>query len=205
MNAFRTPMSSMLNRQSAVRHPRSAGFTLIEALVAVGLTTILLWGLLQLYTSATRFSSTVTLEAELCSAGRAVLERMTREIGSASVRDDTHSLAIANMGSQFSSIAFYAPVGDDGELVLVRYYTQDVDGKRVLMRDVEGTDASFGLTVQRFTITAIDDDGTELASGGKAFSDELPIAVNLELLLQDRDQRATIALSSSAFLPGSGL
>ena len=180
---------------------RSGGFTLVEALVAVGLTTILMWGLLQLYASARRFSSTVTMEAALCSAGRAVLERMVRELSSATVRE-TYDLQIT--GGDLGSVSFHAPVGDDGEIVHIDYYIWDDDGKNVLMRREGSTSASFGLNVENFKVTCIDADGTAFSSS-KSFPDELPMAVSLEILLSDRNHRATIALSSSAFLPGSGL
>lgn len=63
------------------------GFTLVELLVAVGLTSVMLWGILQLFSSATRFSSTVTAQAELCASARTVLDRMVREIQAAAPLD----------------------------------------------------------------------------------------------------------------------
>jgi hypothetical protein len=169
--------------------------------VAVGLTTVMLWGLLQLYTSATRFSSTVTIEAELCSAGRAVLERMARETASATVRETGHTLVINN-GGDFDTLSFWAPVGDDGEVVQVAYGTTDVNGKQALVRTVAGNPAQLGLNVERFNITHIKTDGT--SGGPYSSSDELPLAVQFEILTRDTKGRAVIALSSSAFLPGGG-
>ena len=200
-------MASLSNRQSAIGNRQCAAFTLVEALVAVGLTTILMWGLLQLYTSATRFSATVTVEAELVSAGRAVLERMVREISTATIRQPGQNIAIA--GSDLSTISFYAPLGDDGnEVVQVTYNTatDPATGRDTLLRTVDGNSASFGLDVQRFRVTYIDANGNSpsAATYSKTFSTELPMAVHIEILVSDVKNRATIALTSSAFLPGGG-
>ena len=219
MNATNARMLALRNRQSEIgkRLRRSgfvalakadrkcSGFTLVEALVAIGLTTILLWGLLQLYSSATTFSSTVTTEAELCSAGRAVLERMTREISSATIRD-SHLIAITGSGD-FENFSFYAPIGDNGaEVVRVQYRANGSGTTRTLERNLgDGSNwASFGLNVERLKFGHIEADGTT-GSGPKTFSNELPMAVNIEIRFSDRKKRATIALTSSAFLPGSGL
>ena len=207
MNALRNRAPFLRNRQSPIANRQSAGFTLVEALVAVGLTTIMMWGLLQLYTSATRFSATVSVEAELISAGRAVLERMVREISTATVRQDGHDLDIA--GSDLSTISFYAPLGDDGnEVVRVIYNTatDPATGRDTLVRTVDGNSASLGLDVQRFRVTYIDANGNMPSSAtfSKSFSSELPMAIHIEILVSDVKNRATIALTSSAFLPGGG-
>jgi len=197
-------MASLSNRQSPIANRKCAGFTLVEALVSVGLTTILMWGLLQLYTSATRFSATVSVEAELVSAGRAVLERMVREISTATVRDN-YRIGIST--SEFSAISFYAPIGDDGNEVAQVWYRADGSGtRRDLQRKVEGEAdySSFGLDVERFRVTYIDENGVDRQGNGTPMS-ELPMAVHIEILVSDVKNRATIALTSSAFLPGGGL
>ena len=73
-------------------------------------------------------------------------------------------------------------------------------------RDLErragtGDWASFGVNVERFDITALRADGVE--SNGP-YTDALPVAVSIEIRIRDSKDRATIALTSSAFLPGGG-
>jgi len=202
-------IASLSNRQSPIANRKCSAFTLVEALVSVGLTTILMWGLLQLYTSATRFSATVTVEAELVSAGRAVLERMVREISTATIRQPGQNIVIASSG-EFSAIAFYAPIADGGNEVAQVWYRADGSGtRRDLQRKVAGEAdySSFGLDVERFRISYIDANGNTPSSAtfSKTFSTELPMAVHIEILVSDIKNRATIALTSSAFLPGGGL
>ena len=50
---------------------RASGFTLIEVMVAVALTTLLLWGLLQVFREASRFSRAVQADSDLCAGGPA--------------------------------------------------------------------------------------------------------------------------------------
>ena len=120
------------------RRRAARGFTLVELLVSVGLTAILLWGLLQLFTSATKFSSAVSTESELCGAGRALLSRMIREV-TACAPLTTGYIRIVRTGDGFDSIQFVAPasgaatqydkvplgsrgVADDGsQLVHIKY------------------------------------------------------------------------------------
>ena len=190
-----------------LRHAgRRAAFTLVEALVAVGLTSLMLWGLLQLFTSATTFSSTVTTEAELVSAGRAVLERMVRETSAASLLD-SHTLVIGADSGEFETLSCYAPVGNDGaEVVQVQYRATGASGSttRALERKAgTGPWAPFGLNVERLDISYIDANGTA-GTGAKTFSTTPPLAIGIEIRMSDTKQRATIALTSSAFLPGSG-
>jgi prepilin-type N-terminal cleavage/methylation domain-containing protein len=77
----------MQSSHSFVPSRSRRGFTLVELLVAVGLTSVMLWGILQLFTSATRFSSTVTAQAELCASARTVLDRIVREVQAAATLD----------------------------------------------------------------------------------------------------------------------
>jgi prepilin-type N-terminal cleavage/methylation domain-containing protein len=77
----------MQSSRSFVQARGRRGFTLVELLVAVGLTSVMLWGILQLFSSATRFSSTVTAQAELCASARTVLDRIVREVQAAATLD----------------------------------------------------------------------------------------------------------------------
>lgn len=185
------------------RTRRRAAFTLVEALVAVGLTSLMLWGLLQLFRSATTFSSTVTTEAELVSAGRAVLERMAREISAATTLD-SHSIVLGGSGG-FETLSFYAPLGDDGTKVIqIQYRTSGSGTTRSLERKADtGPWAPFGLNAERLDFSYIDADGNA-GSGPKTFSTRPPLCVGIEIRVSDTKERATIALTSSAFLPGSG-
>jgi hypothetical protein len=122
----------------------------------------------------------------------------------ATVRD-TYNMQI-NGGSGndpiFDQITFYAPVGDDGEVVQVSYQASGTGSTRLLQRKAgTGNWASFGVKVERLDITGLRADGT--VSDGP-YSDELPVAVTIEIRIQDAKERATIALTSSAFLPGGG-
>lgn len=198
-----------------------AGFTLIEVLVAVGLTSIMLWGLLQLFTSATRFSSAVTTEIELAAAGRAVLERMTRELGSAAVLDVGYLRIVDDDdGEGFDSIQFVAPIAEGGsKLAHVKYYSTDDDGRQILYRGYDDDAApsappslqpqSFGLAIEAFNIRHIAHNQFSTISTGSLTcahgGDNLPRAILLELRLRDPAGKASILLSSGVYLPGSGM
>lgn len=203
---------------SPLRRPRTSGFTLVEVLVAVGLTAILLWGLLQLFSNATRFSSAVSSESDLFAAGRAALERMVRELESAATLDVAY-LRISDSGD-FDTIQFVAPVAQGGtKLAHVKYYTKDVDGAQVLHRGTNDTSSldspaacdgkSFGLAVERFNITYLAHDygGTEHSGGLVAAhgGTDMPRSVRIEVRLRDPKGQAAITLQSGAFLPGAGL
>lgn len=113
------------------------GFTLVELLVSVGLTAILMWGILQLYTSATRFSSTMYTETELVAGGRAVLERICSELASAATLDAGY-VQIIRDGNTGDTLQFVAPVGPDGQMTNVCYQVrQDTDGTLMLYRAVK--------------------------------------------------------------------
>ncbi len=101
------------------------GFTLVELLVSVGLTAMLMWGILQLYTSATRFSATMFTEAEMVTGGRAVLDRMCYELTKAATLDVGYLQIKRDPGSGLDILQFVAPVGQDGELVNVCYQVQN--------------------------------------------------------------------------------
>ena len=125
-----------MNQLRPCRLRRRGGFTLVERLVSVGLTAVLMWGLLQLYTSATRFSATMFTEAELVSGGRAVLDRMSHELASTATRDVGY-LKISNdsvldgttgLTHDIDRIEFVAPVGGDGENAHVCYSLRPVSG-----------------------------------------------------------------------------
>jgi len=198
-------------------------FTLVELLVAVGLTSIMLWGLLQLFTSATRFSTTVAAESELCAAGRAILDRMSRELSRAA-NFDVGYIAIKNNGD-FDQIQFVAPVADGGAtLAHVGYYTEGVGASRVLKRYVitsgslktvptipsgipSNKTASFGLEAEAFNIRYIEPPGRDFQQpvGEKDTFDSMPTAIWLQLVLRDPKKQASIVLQSSATLFAGGL
>ena len=205
----------------ALRPPGRRGFTLVELLVAVGLTSLLLWGLLQLYTSATRFSAVMFTEAELVAGGRAVLDLMCRELMSAATRDVGY-LKIADGGK---SIQFVAPVGENEQLAHVKYY---VDGSNVLHRalkepvndsDTQDTDPgqgrSLGVQLARIKIERIDETSSGEPQGGdKTYEKDtnpsdgiapLPRAILIEVQVVDSKGQASITLSSGAFLGGGGI
>ncbi len=118
-----------MNHLHPCRPRRSGGFTLVELLVSVGLTAVMMWGLLQLYTSATRFSATMFTEAELVSGGRAVLDRMSHELASAATPDTGYlrlefsvdGNPVTLQPGNFDFVQFVAPVGTDGQLAHVCY------------------------------------------------------------------------------------
>ena len=115
---------------------RTRGFTLVELLVSVGLTAVLMWGLLQLYTSATRFSATMFTEAELVSGGRAVLDRMSHELASTATLDvgyfrisnDPVEDGTTGVIHDIGRLEFVAPVGADGENAHVCYMLRSASG-----------------------------------------------------------------------------
>jgi hypothetical protein len=120
-------------------------------LVAVGLTTIMLWGILQLFTSATRFSSTVTTQAELCAATRGFLERLLRELRSAAPLSTGYIRLVNGEAGAQDSIQFVCPIyktrtvgeGDNQkkELVLTLGHVRfDVDDDGNLRRSAKVAD-----------------------------------------------------------------
>jgi len=66
-------------------HRSRPGFTLLEVVLAVGLTLVLLAGLFRFYDHTTRVKTLVTTDVERVSAVRAVMELLTRELRSAQV------------------------------------------------------------------------------------------------------------------------
>lgn len=202
------------------RASRRAGFTLIEIMVSVGLTSIMLWGLLQLFTSATRFSSAVINETELCAAGRAVLERMVREISSAAPPAIAYLHIDDDSAGNFDVIRFVAPVGDRGrEMVHVKYHAVGTGGRRQLMRATEEDhalgsapttgykDAAFGveiegLTIRYISVTGVITSGNYSAAGPNAV---LPRAVLLEVHLREANGLARITLATGVILPAGGI
>ncbi|MBM4032454.1 MAG: prepilin-type N-terminal cleavage/methylation domain-containing protein [Planctomycetes bacterium] len=206
------------------------GFTLVELMVSVGLTAILMWGVLQLYSQATRFSATMFAEAELVAGGRAVLDRVCRELTSAATLDNGY-LRIINDGTATAGhdmLQFVAPVGPDNELAHVRYH---VDNTGMLCRSVltpvETNNPSLvenafpspsplGVALESMNIQYIDPDAgtSELRDASRTWRDEnqtdptvprLPRAILIELRLADNKGTISIVLSSGAYLGGSGI
>jgi len=204
---------------------RLRSFTLVELLVAVGLTALLLWGILQLYASATQFSSTMFTQAELVAGGRAVLDRMCHELASSSTLEVGY-LKITNNESGFDIIQFVAPVGDDNELTHVRYDVETATGylrrstkpaeDNVIPTDYGSNVKPLGVTVQRFNVSYIDvgsASGDPLETSNEWRDDNpddanvprLPRAVLIEIRVADVKRKVGIVLSSGAFLGGSGI
>ncbi len=199
------------------RRERRGGFTLIEVMVAVGLTAVMLWGLLQLFTSATRFSSAVTNETELCAAGRAALERMVREITAA--QPPRTAYFTINNNADLDSIEFVAPTGADGaEMVHVKYHAlSDGDGYLLARSSADigmggmnsapasySDEASFGVRIEGLNIRHISQTGT-ISDSSWGDPDSLPRAVLIELQLRDERGLARITLSSAATLVAGGI
>ena len=221
------------------RHPRppsSRAFTLIELLVAIGLTAIILWGLLELYSSATRFASTMFTEAELCAGGRAVLDHFCRDLTGASTLSIGY-LRIINGEDDpnIDAVQFVAPVGEGGQLLHVIYRVHPVT--KTLIRGVKGpvedntiptnltdyTDSPLGVRVERFNVQYVDNGSSsgdpidvQLNEATKdvtwrddtptdGTSSRLPCAIFIEIQVVDPKGRASITLSSGAYLAGGGL
>jgi len=156
--------------------PRS-GFTLVELVVAVGLTSIMLWGILQLFSSATRFSSTITAQAELCSSARAVLDRIVREVQSAAPLDvgyvkittgDTDTIQFVglithNDGDGVVTERGHIRFSVDSTTGMIERTTQFVDSLAELKQHTTTfdsslptcTSATFGLEVEGFRVRYI--------------------------------------------------
>ena len=204
--------------------PRARGFTLVELLVSVGLTSLLLWGILQLYTSSTKFSAAMFSEAELCAGGRAVLDRLCHELTSA-VPLAVGYLKITNSGNK-ATIQFVAPVGEGDSLAHIIY---KVDDENYICRGVKTPvennappgESEFthlfalGVKVDSFKIEYIDHGSStgEPVSTGKTWQDTtpgdstidpLPRAVLAEISVSDPKGLAAITVSSGAFLSASG-
>jgi len=215
------------------RTQRRGAFTLVELLVAVGLTSLLMWGILQLYSTATRFSSTMFTEADLVAGGRAALDRMCSELASTAPLDVGYLKITYDPGAttnRFDGIQFVAPIGDGGQLVHVRYR---VDNNGMLTRDTSTatpttdapSDSSYstpptplGVKADSLRIRYIDTDSTSGAPKDsttiKQWSDDgnaanglerLPRAVLIELTVQDVKTSIMVTLSSGAYLVGSGV
>ena len=195
---------------------RASGFTLIEVMVAVALTTLLLWGLLQVFREASRFSRAVQADSDLCAGGRAALERMVREIATTTCQH-TGYLKITESGD-FDTIQFIAPVDQAGtKLAHLSYDTSVVDGKHILRRGINDTasltvpaacnTAPFGVEVEAINIRWMSRSGTIHASSTNVTPSTTggPCAVLIELRLRDPKGLGSITLSSAAYLPGAGI
>jgi len=220
-------------RLRARRGGTARGFTLVELLVSIGLTALLLWGILQLYTSATRFSAAMFSEAELCAGGRAILDRLCHELTSAATLDVGY-LKITNTGG-FATIQFVAPVGEGNALSHVLYKVDTGEHVGYLSRgtmapvsnnqipeqsafEEEGEGKQYhplGVKVDSFKIEYIDHGSStgEPVSTTKTWQDAdatdgtidpMPRAVLVEIAVSDPKGRASIVLSSGAFLSASG-
>jgi len=212
----------------ARRTPKpTSGFTLVELLVAVGLTAILMWGLLNLYTFATRFSRTMFNEAELSAIGRAALDRLCRELASAATPDVGY-LQITNSGVS-DEIRFVAPIGDGATLAHLRYYLDtDADPPglyRAVKTPVENNEiptdytreTPIGVNVIGFNVRYVEQGSatdTEPAEGNSTtWKDDdvtdgvqrLPRAVLVEITVADTRSGAAVTLSSAAILGASGM
>lgn len=215
--------------KSFSHRPRAArGFTLVELLVSVGLTALLMWGILQLYTSATRFSATMFTEAELVSGGRAVLDRMCHELGSAATLDVGYFKIHDDFSTRLDRLQFVAPVGADGEMVHVAYFT-DNDGmlyRLAMPPDASGTPAlsgppidpdtyksstycsPLGVRIQQMEVKYIDASATgtlnSASTSRSGAGQSLPRAVLVELKLADNRGTIAMVISCGAHLGGSG-
>ncbi len=204
-----------------LKAPRKSpeGFTLVELLVAVGLTAILMWGLLNLYSFATRFSRTMFNEAELCAIGRAALDRLCRELASAAPLDVGY-LQIKNNGVA-DEIQFVAPIGDGATLAHLRYYLDTAATPPGLYRAIEtpagDNQTPIGVNVIGFNVRYVEQGSatdTEPAEGSSTtWRDDdvtdgvqrLPRAVLVEITVADPASGAAVTLSSGATLGASGM
>jgi prepilin-type N-terminal cleavage/methylation domain-containing protein len=142
----------MQSSPSLVQARGRRGFTLVELLVAVGLTSIMLWGILQLFSSATRFSSTVTAQAELCASARTVLDRMVREVQAAATLDTGYlkiidaTTVIDGETIDTDTLQFVGRITDnDGETQLghIRFDVDNATG--MVRRNIDPPDGPDGL------------------------------------------------------------
>jgi len=212
-----------------LKAPRKSpeGFTLVELLVAVGLTAILMWGLLNLYSFATRFSRTMFNEAELCAIGRAALDRLCRELASAAPLDVGY-LQIKNNGVA-DEIRFVAPVGNGATYAHLRYHLKTDDTPPGLYRAIKapaedneiptGDDSGtpIGVNVIGFNVTYIQEGSSTPSEPSdqesRTWRDDdvtdgvqrLPRAVLVEITVADPASGAAVTLSSGATLGASGM
>jgi len=220
-----------MNLTPRLRSARRAAFTLVELLVSVSLTAVLMWGILQLYTQATRFSATMFSEAELVSGARAVLDRMCHELTSAATLDVGYMKITNDNTTKLDTLQFVAPVGPNGELAHVRYRV-DTDG--MLYRDVvvpnsdgdppltsvpaDGVYASgtainspLGVKLDRIDIRYISYTSTTgsvtdgFAEWDDPATEHLPRAILVELHLANNQGTVSMIISSGAYLGGSGI
>lgn len=136
------------------------GFTLIEVLVAVGLTAILLAALYSTFFSVTGAGERAGKAVDNHIEAGYFLDRFAREVRSSCYRR-TNALTFFNGGRQgeagavtFTALTYPLTTGEApaGDLMAVNYYVRDQGGRKDLMKEVWSP-----FQDERFTVEAIED------------------------------------------------
>jgi len=202
---------------------RNAAFTLVELLVSVGLTAILLWGVVTLYSVATKLAATADAQAALTSTGYALLDRICREVETAC--PSSVGYLVIEKGQPFDTLRFMAPTPEHG-LTHLAYEVKTINGKeRMLCRLTKpGTDRTIptaggytiegpmGVRLDALTIEHCGSAGDVLADGGSwqdldgtgASSTRYPRSLLITISLSDPKGTTRMTLSSGAVLMCSG-
>jgi len=163
----------------------TGGFSLLELLLAVAITTVVLSGGWAWCWSVSRSCAAGSARLDAGSSLAFVRRLSTSELGSADALVD-QSGAVCTA----TAIAFIAPSGDGPDSSLVTYVYDP--GRRVLWRKSPGSHLAEG--VDDFSITYFDDQGDTLpcGAGGELPAAELRLVHRVELraVVRDADQTA---------------
>ncbi|HPD15789.1 MAG TPA: prepilin-type N-terminal cleavage/methylation domain-containing protein [Planctomycetota bacterium] len=195
------------------------GFTLVELLVSVGLTALLSWGVVTLYSAACRLAATATLEAELTANGRAALDLICRDLMQAAGPEVGYLCIEAE--EPWATVRFVAPtltvgaahvayqvrdLGPGRERMLCRCLKRPVTSAEIPADGDYNEVSPLGVNVEELTVEHVGLSGS-LERGGNTWQGaaaRYPRSVLVTVRVADARRGVSLVVSSGAVLLASG-